>query len=70
MFSDDENCNVVKLIAALAYTYKSWMGSEFRHISINIYDKVHIEEYETTKEQNSHFHCCIENGNFTPRVNR
>ena len=65
MFSDDENCNVVKLIAALAYNYKNWMGLEFRHISINICDKVSTQKNETTKEQDSHFHCCIENGNFT-----
>ena len=51
MFSDDENCNVVKLIAALAYTYKSWMGSEFWRISINIYDKVHIENMKQQKSK-------------------
>ena len=49
MFSGNENCNVVKLIAALAYTYKNWMGSEFRHISIKETKYVTTQKNETKK---------------------
>ena len=66
MFSDDENCNVVKLIAALAYTYKNWMGSEFRHTAYpNKRNKVSTLKNETKKE---HFHYCFEGVSFTTQL--